>query len=81
MQCPERTRLFNHFERTAQAFAEAVSGLRDINGYDLLAQDRLVAHIREACDGAQLAWSDHQKTHGCGRVAAESHADPEPVRR
>lgn len=80
MQCPERTRLLNHFERTAQAFAEAVSGLRDQHDYDLIAQERLVAHIREACDGAHAAWSDHQKTHGCGHVAAEAPAHPEPVR-
>jgi hypothetical protein len=81
MQCPERARLLNHLERTAQAFAEAVGGLRDLHGYDLMAQERLVAHIRDACDGAHAAWSDHQKIHGCGSVAVDLPAEPEPVRR
>ena len=69
MQCSERTRLFDHFERTARAFAEAVGGLRDLEGYDLIAQQRLVEHIRQACESAQIAWTDHQQSHACARPA------------
>jgi hypothetical protein len=68
MQCPERTRRLDHFERTARAYAEAIGGLRDLQGYDLIAQERLVHHIREACDAAAAALADHQQSHGCARA-------------
>lgn len=63
-----------HFERTARAFAEAVAGMRDLDGYDLIAQQRLVTHIREACDGAQVALTEHLQSHGCVHAAV-----PQPV--
>ena len=71
MQCPERTRRLDHFERTARAYAEAVSGLRDLQGYDLIAQERLVTHIREACDAAAASLAEHHKSHGCARMGAQ----------
>jgi hypothetical protein len=75
MRCPERTRLFDHFERTAKAFAEAVSGLREVGGYDALAQQRLVAHIRSACDGAQTALLRHEEAHRCTDIGAEKSSE------
>lgn len=75
MQCPERTRRLDHFERTARAFAEAVSGLRDLHGYDLIAQERLVTHIREACDSAASSLTEHEQSHGCSRVSASESVD------
>jgi len=69
MMCPERTRLFSHLDRTAKAFAEAVTGLKDLRGYDLIAQQRLVTHIRAACDSAQAALAEHEKAHRCAQPA------------
>lgn len=74
MHCPERTRLFDHFERTAKAFAEAVSGLRDLKGYDAISQQRLVTHIRAACDSAQAALAEHEESHGCAKVEKNAAA-------
>lgn len=68
MDCAERTRLFGHLERTARAYAESVSELRELHGYDLIAQQRLVIHIRAACDAAQDALTDHERDHGCTQV-------------
>ncbi len=74
MRCPERTRLFDHLERTAKAFAEAVGGLRDLTGFDLIAQQKLVGHVRAACNAAEAALADHEKTHGCAGLKANETA-------
>jgi len=76
MKCPERTRLFDHLERTAKAFAEAISGLRDLHGYDLIAQQKLVAHVRSACEAAQRALSDHEEAHQCARLLTAHASEP-----
>jgi hypothetical protein len=47
-----------------------VNGLRDLKGYDLIAQRKLVAHIRAACDAAQTSLLDHEQTHGCADVSS-----------
>jgi hypothetical protein len=48
----------------------------------LIAQERLVAHIRQACDAAQSSLAEHQEAHGCSRVAAGETAEHrEPARR
>jgi hypothetical protein len=80
MQCAERSRLFSTFERTARAFAEAVAGLRDLTGYDLIAQQRLVAHVRAACDAAQSALADHEQQHACARAVKVSGSEETVLR-
>lgn len=80
MQCAEHTRLFDRFERAAQAYAEAVSGLRDLYGYDLIAQQKLVTHIQEACALGQVALADHEHAHGCTLVAASDASSRSEVR-
>jgi len=82
VQCPERARLFDHFERTARVFAEAVSGLRDLKGFDLIAKKKLVAHTRDACDAAQAALCDHEQAHSCaGAASPESRSEELTFRR
>ena len=70
MNCAERARHVGHLERTAKAYAEAVAELRDVRGYDLIAQQKLVAHIRAACDAAQAALTDHEEAHHCTHQCA-----------
>jgi hypothetical protein len=70
MNCPEHSRLLGHFERTARAYADAVGELRGLSGFDLIAQQKLVAHIREACDNAQALLANHEQAHGCVHIGS-----------
>jgi hypothetical protein len=72
-------RLIGHLERSARAYAIAISEMRDLVGDDLTAQQILIAQIRSACDRMQLALAEHEQAHHCLCVETVEnlvHAEP-----